>query len=87
MKSLFVYLLLNSSPFGEIFKLPPCNCTIDDYAMAKVPEFNPIPTRLCHMTYCCSDKSYPCLVGIGLSKVVKKCFMARVRYINRLFIC
>lgn len=39
MKSLFVYLLLNSSPFGEIFKLPLCNCTIDDYAMAKVPEF------------------------------------------------
>ena len=39
MKSLFVYLLLNSSPFGEIFELPPCNCTIDDNAMAKVPEF------------------------------------------------
>ena len=34
---------------------------------------NPIPTRICHMIYCHSDKSYLCLVGIGLnyfSKVV-----------------
>ena len=31
---------------------------------------NPIPTRLCHVIYCCSDKSYPCLVGIGLTKTV-----------------
>ena len=22
----------------------------------------------CHVIYCCIDKSYPCLVGIGLSK-------------------
>ena len=30
--------------------------------------FNSIPTRLCHViVYCCSDKNYPCLVGIGLS--------------------
>ena len=27
---------------------------------------NPIPTRLCH-----GDKSYPCLVGIGLRTSVK----------------
>ena len=41
MKSLFVYLLLNSGPFGEIFKLPPCNRTIDDcrWCIAEVPEF------------------------------------------------
>jgi hypothetical protein len=31
------------------------------------PFFNPIPTRLCHVIYCCGDKSYPCLVGIGLT--------------------
>ena len=30
-------------------------------------NLKPIPTRLCHMIYCCSDKSYPCLVGIGLT--------------------
>jgi hypothetical protein len=28
--------------------------------------FNPIPARLCHVIYCQGDKSYPCLVGIGL---------------------
>ena len=27
--------------------------------------FNPISTRLCHVIYCHSDKSYPCLFGIG----------------------
>ena len=27
-------------------------------------EFNPIPSRLCHMIYCCGYKSYLCLVGI-----------------------
>ena len=27
---------------------------------------NPIPTTLCHLIYCCGDKIYPCLVGIGL---------------------
>ena len=31
------------------------------------PGLNPIPTRLCHMIYCCGDKSYPCLVGTGLT--------------------
>ena len=30
-------------------------------------KVNPIPTRLCHVIYCHSDKSYPCLVGIGLN--------------------
>ena len=30
-------------------------------------NLNPIPTRLCHVIYCHNDKSYPCLVGIGLS--------------------
>ena len=29
-------------------------------------RINPIPTRLRHVIYCCSDKIYPCLVGIGL---------------------
>ena len=29
---------------------------------------NPIPTRLCHAIYCHGDKSYPCLVGIGLNR-------------------
>ena len=29
---------------------------------------NPIPTRLCHVIYCCCDKSYPCLVGIVLTR-------------------
>ena len=29
---------------------------------------NLIPTRLCHVMYCHGDKSYPCLVGIGLTK-------------------
>ena len=29
-------------------------------------DFNPIPTRLCHVIYCHGDNSYPCLVGIGL---------------------
>ena len=33
-------------------------------------DFNPIPTRLCHMIYCQGDKSYPYLVGIGLSQFV-----------------
>ena len=28
----------------------------------------PISTRLCHAIYCRSDKSYPCLVGIGLTE-------------------
>ena len=28
--------------------------------------FHPIPTRLCHVIYCHGDKTYPCLVGIGL---------------------
>jgi hypothetical protein len=27
---------------------------------------DPIPTILCHVIYYCGDKSYPCLVGIGL---------------------
>ena len=27
----------------------------------------PIPTRLCHIIYCCGYKRYPCLVGIGLT--------------------
>ena len=27
---------------------------------------NPILRRLCHMIYYLGDKSYPCLVGIGL---------------------
>ena len=26
--------------------------------------FNTIPTSLCHVIYCCGDKSYPCLVGM-----------------------
>ena len=30
---------------------------------------NPIPTWLCHVIYCCGDKSYPCLVGIRWNKV------------------
>ena len=30
-------------------------------------DINPIPTRLCHMIYCHGDKSYPWLVGIGLT--------------------
>ena len=29
--------------------------------------FNPVPTRLCHVTYYHGDKKYPCLVGIRLS--------------------
>ena len=29
-------------------------------------KLNPIPTRICHVIYCRGDKSYPCLVGIGL---------------------
>ena len=33
-----------------------------------VIQFNPIPTRLCHVIYCHGDKSYPCLVGLGLRK-------------------
>ena len=35
-----------------------------------VSSINPIPTRLCHVIYCCGDKSYPCLVGIGLSHIL-----------------
>ena len=31
-----------------------------------------IPTKLCPMIYCCGDKSYPCLVGIGLNTSSKK---------------
>ena len=27
----------------------------------------PIPPRLCHVIYCHGDKSYPCLVEIGLN--------------------
>ena len=30
---------------------------------------NPIPTRLCQVIYCHGDKSYHCLVGIGVSEV------------------
>ena len=33
---------------------------------------NPIPTRLCHVIYCHGDKSYPCLVGIGLTHNIPK---------------
>ena len=33
----------------------------------KIDAFNPIPTRLCHVKYCHSDKSHPCLVGQGLN--------------------
>ena len=29
--------------------------------------FSPIPTKLCHVIYCDGDKSYPCLIGIGLT--------------------
>ena len=35
--------------------------------MVNTKFINPIPTRPCHMIYCCVDKSYPCLVGIRLS--------------------
>ena len=34
--------------------------------------FSPIPTKLCHVKYCCGDKSYPCLVGIGLNNCNEK---------------
>ena len=30
-------------------------------------KHQPIPTRICHVIYWCGDKSYPCLVGIGLN--------------------
>ena len=33
---------------------------------------NPIPTRLCHVIYCHGDKSFPCLVGIGLTHNIPK---------------
>ena len=33
-----------------------------------VIQFNPIPTRLCHVIYCHGDKSYLCLVGLELRK-------------------
>ena len=29
-------------------------------------QIKPILTRLCHVIYCHGDRSYPCLVGIGL---------------------
>ena len=35
---------------------------------------NHISTRLCHVICCCGDKSYPCLVGIGISLYWKKIF-------------
>ena len=34
----------------------------------KILHLNPLPTRLCHVIYCCGNKSYPCLVGIGLKQ-------------------
>ena len=33
---------------------------------------NPIPTGLCQVTYCHGDKSYPCLVGIGLINLTRQ---------------
>ena len=41
-----------------------------DLFEARAEILNPISTRLCHVViYCCGDKSYPCLVGIGLKKI------------------
>ena len=35
-------------------------------------QINPIPTRLCHMIYCCGDESYPCLLSWNrVNKFVK----------------
>ena len=45
----------------------------------KLSEINPSPTRLCHVIYCCSDKSYPCLVWKG----VKQPFWYKVFWWNR----
>ena len=47
-----------------------------------VLQFNPIPTRLCHVIYCHGEKSYPCLVGIGLSlfEVMSSCERFREFY-------
>jgi hypothetical protein len=35
-----------------------------------VLKLNPIPARLCHVIYYCIDKSYSCLVGIVLNKII-----------------
>ena len=32
-------------------------------------QFDPIPTRLCHVIYCHGDKNYPCLVEVGLTEI------------------
>ena len=51
-----------------VYVLPPLVC-VDIYSMLIYNRcVNPVPTRLCHMIYCHSDKSYPCLVGIGLKR-------------------
>ena len=38
-----------------------------NFALVSLPELNPIPTRHCHVIYCCGDKTYSCLVGIELT--------------------
>ena len=40
---------------------------------------NPIPTRLCHVIYCCGDKNYPCLVGIEFGILLPKLSCPTVR--------
>ena len=46
-----------------------------------VIQFNPIPTRLCRVIYCHGDKSYPCLVGLGLRKPSIIFLLALLKYI------
>ena len=48
-----------------------------------VGSVDPIPTWLCHVIYCCGDKSYPCLVGIRLQdkhKLVIQFEIFRISY-------
>ena len=53
---------------------------IRKYIGVKPNNFNPIPTRLCHMIYCHGNKSYYCLVGIVLNCIANIFY----HYIQRL---
>ena len=59
------YLNPSYSHYGkDTFYLP------DSMTKPSWNRINPIPTRLCQVIYCHGDKSYPCLVGIGLTLVL-----------------
>ena len=48
----------------------------------QVPKMgNPITTRLCHVIYCCGDKSNPCLVVMGLNRFLHiRIYIAIITY-------